>query len=118
MKDIEFGFAIAKEMGRLDIGQTVVVKDRAVLAVEAIEGTDEAIRRGGALGRGGVVVVKAAKPKQDMRFDAPVVGLNTIKTLKEVKAKALAVEAGKTILIEKEEMLRMANKEGLSIIGI
>lgn len=118
MKDIEFGFAIAKEMGRLDIGQTVVVKDRAVLAVEAIEGTDEAIKRGGELGRNGVVVIKAAKPKQDMRFDAPVVGLNTIKTLKEVKAKALAVEAGKTILIEKEEMLKMANSEGLSIIGI
>lgn len=118
MKDIEFGFAIAKEMGRLDIGQTVVVKDRAVLAVEAIEGTDEAIKRGSELGRGGIVVIKAAKPKQDMRFDAPVVGLNTIKTLKEANAKALALEAGKTILIEKEEMLKMANSEGLSIIGI
>ncbi|MBI5182411.1 MAG: UDP-2,3-diacylglucosamine diphosphatase LpxI [Nitrospirae bacterium] len=118
MRDIEFGFAIAKEMGRLDIGQTVVVKDRAVLAVEAIEGTDEAIKRGGELGRGGVVVIKAAKPKQDMRFDAPVIGLNTIRTLKEAKAAALCVEAGKTILLEKEEMIKLADREKICIIGV
>ncbi len=118
LKDIEFGWPIAKEMGRLDIGQTVVVKGRAVLAVEAIEGTDAAIRRGAELGRGGVVVIKAAKPKQDMRFDAPVVGLNTIQILKEAKAAALAVEAGKTILLEKEDMIKLADKEKICIIGI
>lgn len=118
LKDIEFGWPIAKEMGRLDIGQTVVVKDRAVLAVEAIEGTDAAIRRAGDLGRGGIVVIKVAKPKQDMRFDAPVIGLNTIRTLKEAKAAALCVEAGKTILLEKEDMIKLADKEKICIIGM
>ncbi|MBI5044219.1 MAG: UDP-2,3-diacylglucosamine diphosphatase LpxI [Nitrospirae bacterium] len=118
MSDIEFGWPIAKELGRLDIGQTVVVKEMAVLAVEAIEGTDAAIRRGGELGRGGIVVIKVAKPKQDMRFDAPVIGLNTIRTLKEAKAAALCVEAGKTILLEKEEMIRLADKEKICIIGM
>lgn len=118
LKDIEFGWPIAKEMGRLDIGQTVVVKERAVLAVEAIEGTDAAIRRAGELGRGGIVVIKVAKPKQDMRFDAPVIGLNTIRTLKEAKAAAMAVEAGKTILLEKEDMIKLADKEKICIIGM
>ncbi|MBI5180812.1 MAG: UDP-2,3-diacylglucosamine diphosphatase LpxI [Nitrospirae bacterium] len=118
LKDIEFGWPIAKEMGRLDIGQTVVVKERAVLAVEAIEGTDAAIRRAGELGRGGIVVIKVAKPKQDMRFDAPVIGLNTIRTLKEAKAAALCIEAGKTILLEKEEMIKLADKEKICIIGM
>lgn len=118
LKDIEFGWPIAKEMGRLDIGQTVVVKDRAVLSVEAIEGTDAAIRRAGELGRGGIVVIKVAKPKQDMRFDAPVIGLNTIRTLKEAKAAAMAVEAGKTILLEKEDMIKLADKEKICIIGM
>lgn len=105
-------------MGRLDIGQTVVVKERAVLSVEAIEGTDAAIRRAGELGRGGIVVIKVAKPKQDMRFDAPVIGLNTIRTLKEAKAAALCVEAGKTILLEKEDMIKLADKENICIIGM
>jgi DUF1009 family protein len=118
LKDIEFGWPIAKEMGRLDIGQTVVVKERAVLSVEAIEGTDAAIRRAGELGRGGIVVIKVAKPKQDMRFDAPVIGLNTIRTLKEAKAAALCVEAGKTILLEKEDMIKLADKENICIIGM
>ncbi|MEK6678060.1 MAG: UDP-2,3-diacylglucosamine diphosphatase LpxI [Nitrospirota bacterium] len=118
LKDIEFGWPIAKEMGRLDIGQTVVVKERAVLSVEAIEGTDAAIRRAGELGRGGIVVIKVAKPKQDMRFDAPVIGLNTIRILKEAKAAALCVEAGKTILLEKEDMIKLANKENICIIGM
>ncbi len=118
LKDMEFGWPIAKEMGRLDIGQTVVVKERAVLSVEAIEGTDAAIRRAGELGRGGIVVIKVAKPKQDMRFDAPVIGLNTIRTLKEAKAAALCVEAGKTILLEKEDMIKLADKEKICIIGM
>ena len=118
LKDIEFGWPIAKEMGRLDIGQTVVVKNMAVLSVEAIEGTDAAIRRAGELGRGGIVVIKVAKPKQDMRFDAPVIGLNTIRTLKEAKAAALCIEAGKTILLEKEDMIKLADKEKICIIGM
>lgn len=117
-KDIEFGWLIAKEIGRLDIGQTVVVKDRAVLAVEAIEGTDEAILRGGRLGRGGVTVVKVSKPNQDMRFDVPVVGLDTMKALLEAQVVALAIEAGKTIMINKEELIRIADREGIVIVGL
>lgn len=118
MKDINFGLILAKEIGRLDIGQTVVVKNQAVLAIEAIEGTDEAIRRGGRLGRGDVVVVKVSKPQQDMRFDVPVIGLKTMDALKDARAKVLALEAGKTILLDKEDMIREADGIGLSIIGI
>lgn len=118
MKDVQFGWNLAKEIGRLDIGQTVVVKNQAALAVEAIEGTDEAIRRGGELGKGDVVVVKVSKPQQDMRFDVPVVGLRTMDALEEAKAKVLALEAGRTIIIEKDEMIRRADKISLSIIGI
>lgn len=118
IKDIQFGLFLAREIGRLDIGQTVVVKNQAVLAIEAIEGTDEAIRRGGELGKGDVVVVKVSKPQQDMRFDVPVVGLKTMETLKEAKAKVLALEAGKTVLLDKEEMIRKADEIGLSIIGV
>lgn len=118
IKDIIFGWEIAKGIGRLDIGQTVVVKNQAVLAVEAIEGTDEAIRRGGRLGRGNVVVIKVSKPGQDMRFDVPVVGLTTIEVLKEVNGRVLALEAEKTILLDKEVMIREADRMGLSIIGI
>src|SRR3989338_3295956 len=94
-QDIEFGWRLAKEMGRLDVGQTVVVKDQAVLSVEAIEGTDEAILRGGSLGNGGVTVVKVAKPNQDFRFDVPAVGLNTLEALLQARAKTLAIEARK-----------------------
>ena len=94
-EDIDFGWKIAKGLAGLDIGQTVVVKRKAVLALEAIEGTDEAIKRGGLLGQGGVVVVKVAKPNQDMRFDVPAVGLGTLNELVTAKAKALAFEAGK-----------------------
>jgi DUF1009 family protein len=118
MKDVRFGWALAKEMGRLDIGQTVVVKNQAVLSIEAIEGTDEAIRRGGKLGNGDVIVVKVSKPQQDMRFDVPVVGLKTMDALRDARAKVLALETGKTILLEKDEMIREANKIGLSIIGL
>jgi hypothetical protein len=117
-KDIEFGWRMAKEIGRLDIGQTVVVKDRAVLAVEAIEGTDEAIRRGGALCRGGAVVVKICKPQQDLRFDLPATGARTIAAMKEVRAACLAVEAGKTLLFEKEAVLRTADECGIAIAAL
>ncbi len=117
-KDIEFGWQMAKEVGRLDIGQTVAVKDQAVLAVEAIEGTDEAIRRGGKLCNGGAVVVKICKPQQDLRFDLPAAGARTIATMKEVKAACLAVEAGKTIILDKESVIAEANKAGIAIVGV
>lgn len=117
-KDIKFGWYMAKEIGRLDIGQTVVVKGQAVLAVEAIEGTDEAIRRGGVLGNGGAVVVKVCKPHQDLRFDLPAAGIQTIKTMAEVNASCLAVEAGKTIILERDAVVKEADSLGIAIVGI
>jgi UDP-2,3-diacylglucosamine hydrolase len=117
-RDIEFGWQIAKEIGRMDIGQTVVVKDQAVLAVEAIEGTDEAIRRGGRLCGKGAVVVKICKPKQDLRFDLPAVGTQTIMTMKEVNASCLAIEAGKTIILDREAVIGGAEKAGISIVAV
>jgi hypothetical protein len=116
--DIEFGWDLAKEIGRLDIGQTVVVKGQAVLAVEAIEGTDEAIRRGGRLCGQGAVVVKVCKPQQDLRFDLPAIGALTIRTMESVKASCLAVEAGKTIIIERETVLREAERAGIAIVAL
>ena len=116
-KDISFGWRMAKGVGRLDVGQSVVVKDEIVLAIEAIEGTDETIRRGGMLGRGDVVVVKVCKPKQDLRFDLPVIGPETVEVLKEARASALAVEAGKTIVIEKERVIREADRSHLCLMG-
>jgi len=115
--DIDFGLKIAKALAGLDIGQTVVVKDRAVLAVEAIEGTDETIRRGGLLGKGGVTVVKVAKPNQDMRFDVPAVGLETLNRLIEVEAGALAFEAGKTVFLDRDEFVRKADRAGIALVG-
>ncbi|MDA8432517.1 MAG: UDP-2,3-diacylglucosamine diphosphatase LpxI [Nitrospiraceae bacterium] len=117
-KDIEFGFGIAREMGRLDIGQTVVIKDMAVMAVEAIEGTDEAIRRGGRLAGPGAVVVKVSKPQQDMRFDVPAVGMETLEAMIEVKARVLAVEKGKSIVLNKGAMKMKADKHKISIVGL
>ncbi len=116
-KDIRFGWKIAREMGRLDIGQTVVVKGRAVMAVEAIEGTDEAIRRGGFYAHEGAVVVKVSKPHQDLRFDVPVVGLDTLRAMVEVKARVLALEAKKSILLQKKRFLREAEEAGISVVG-
>jgi DUF1009 family protein len=116
-QDISFGWKIAKEMGRLDIGQTVVVKSRAVMAVEAIEGTDEAIKRGGFYADEGAVVVKISKPNQDMRFDVPVVGLDTLRAMVEARARVLAVEARKSILLQKERLLREAEEAGISVVG-
>lgn len=118
MLDIEYGWNLAKEMGRLDVGQTVVVKNQAVLAVEAIEGTDEAIRRGGKLGRGEVTVVKVAKPNQDMRFDVPAIGINTVLAMVESGAKVLAFEAGKTIVIDRDEFLKTANEHKLIVTAV
>ena len=118
LKDIAYGWQLAKEIGRLDIGQTVVVKDLAVLAVEAIEGTDEAIRRGGRLCREGAVVVKICKPQQDLRFDLPATGLRTIETMREVRAACLAIEAGRTIIIERDAVLAAANAAGIAIVAL
>jgi DUF1009 family protein len=116
--DVQLGFRVAKEIGRLGIGQTVVVKNRVVLAVEAVEGTDAAIQRGGALGGAGCVVVKVSKPHQDLRFDVPAIGLDTVNNLHRVGGTVLAVEAGKTILLEKESLLRQADAYGISVVGV
>jgi len=117
-EDIRLGFQTAKEIGRLGIGQTVVVKNQVVLAVEAVEGSDAAIQRGGALAKTGCVVVKVSKPEQDLRFDVPAVGVETVQRLHEVEAAVLAVEAGKTILLEKEDLLRQADSYGISVVGV
>ncbi len=116
-RDIAFGWRIAKEMGRLDIGQTVIVKKEAVMAVEAIEGTDAAIRRGGELSGGGAVVVKVSKPQQDMRFDVPVVGLETLNTMREAGIRVLAIEAKKSIILRLKEMVSEAEKLNISLVG-
>src|SRR5262249_3210508 len=109
-KDIEFGWVLAKEMGRLDVGQSVAVKERAALAVEAIEGTDQCIERAGQLCRaGGWTLVKVAKPQQDMRFDVPTIGVSTIEQLKNAGARVLAIEAGKTILLDQSEVVTLAD---------
>ncbi len=117
LTDIEFGWEMAKELGRLDIGHCVVVKRKTVLALEAIEGTDKAILRGGELAHKGAVVIKVCKPDQDLRFDLPAVGLNTIRTMSRVKASTLAIESGKTLVFDKEAMIRFANELGISIIS-
>jgi hypothetical protein len=116
-KDIEFGFRMARELGRLDIGQTVVVKDMAVMAVEAIEGTDRAIKRGGKLAGDGAVVVKCAKPGQDLRFDVPAVGMDTVRTMMEVDARVLALEAGRTLFMDREKALAEADEAGIAVVG-
>jgi DUF1009 family protein len=117
--DIRFGWEMAKEMGRLDVGQTVAVKERSTLAVEAIEGTDRAILRAGALCRaGGFTVVKVAKPQQDMRFDVPTVGRDTIETLHRSGARVLAIEADKTILLDELGTIALADRYGISIVAL
>jgi len=118
LKDIDFGRKIAKAIAGLDIGQSVVVKDRVVLAVESIEGTDEAVRRAAKYGKDGIVVIKVTKPRQDMRFDVPVIGPDTIKLLQEVKAACIAVEAKKTLIIDKPETLKLAESSGISIVAV
>ncbi|GIX03154.1 MAG: hypothetical protein KatS3mg113_0160 [Planctomycetaceae bacterium] len=118
-KDIRFGWQLAREMGRLDVGQSVAVHDCAVLAVEAIEGTDRAIQRAGELCPcGGFTVVKIAKPLQDMRFDVPTIGLTTIQTLHAAGGRVLAIEAGRTILLDEPEVIALADKLGLVIVSL
>lgn len=116
-RDIEFGWPLAKELGKLDIGQCLVVRNGAVVALEAIEGTDETIRRGGKLAREKAVVIKVSKPFQDLRFDLPAVGEQTIQTMKEVKAVVLAIEAHKTIIFDREATIRLANKYRMVIVS-
>jgi len=119
LSDIHFGWALAREMGRLDVGQSVMVREKAVLAVEAIEGTDRAILRAGEFCRqGGFVVVKVSKPKQDMRFDVPTVGRTTIETMKRAGAKVLAIEAGKTILLDEAQTIALADELGMTILAL
>jgi len=118
LRDIDFGYQIAQEIGRLDIGQCVVVRRQVVVALEAIEGTDETIRRGGRLAGPGAVVVKVSKPRQDLRFDVPAVGLETIKTLAEVKAAVLAVDAGKSLIFDRAAMLQEAGRHRIAVWGI
>ena len=117
-QDIEFGWKHARAIGKLDIGQCVVVRDGTVIAVEAIEGTDATIRRGGMLAKEKAVVVKVKKPGQDFRFDLPATGLTTIRTLAEVHGSVLAVEAGQSLLFDREEMIREANRAGITVVGI
>jgi hypothetical protein len=116
--DIEYGRKIASELARFDIGQTIIVKDKTVIAIEAAEGTDEAIRRAGKLVDGGFTVVKMARPAQDARFDVPLVGPDTIKTIADNKGKVLALEQKKTFLMNRTEAVRIADESGLSIIII
>lgn len=118
LEDIRYGFEIAKESSRLDIGQTIVVKHGTVLAVEAFEGTNECLRRGGALGQGNAVMVKVTKPGQDMRFDVPVIGDQTIAVAREAKLKILAVEAHCTVLLDKPVVCQAAEAAGITLYGI
>ena len=115
--DVDYGWQIAKEISRLDIGQTVIVKDGTVLAVEALEGTNEAIVRGGALGREGAVMIKVSKPDQDMRFDVPVIGLETIQIARKANINVIALEAHKTLLLEKEKLIARTIQLKISLLG-
>jgi hypothetical protein len=118
LADLAFAWPIAKALGELDVGQTVVVEGRAVLALEAIEGTDEAIRRGCALGRGGACAVKVAKPQQDPRFDVPVIGAETVRVLAAGRGALLAVEADRTLLLERDTVVREADAAGIALLGV
>jgi len=115
--DVELGWKIAKEIARLDIGQTIIVRNGTVVAVEAWEGTNEAMRRGGELAGSGAVMVKVAKPNQDMRFDVPVMGVETIRIAAETRLRVIAVEAGKTLLLERNAIVDLANRSKISVVA-
>ena len=117
LADVLFGREIAKSMGGLDVGQTVVIKEKAIVAIEAMEGTDRTIARGGDIAREGAVVVKMSKPQQDPRFDVPVIGPRTLKTMIRSNAKCLAIEAGKTIIIDYDKVVQLANKHHICIVA-
>ena len=116
-EDVDFGWKIATEIARFDIGQTVIVKNGTVLAVEAFEGTNDAIKRGGALARKDAVMIKVPKPDQDMRFDVPVIGIETIRVAAEVKLRVIAVETGRTLLLERDAIIDLANRSNISIVA-
>jgi DUF1009 family protein len=118
LQDIDYGFKIAQAVGRLDLGQCVVVRRQVVTALEATEGTDDTIRRGGRLAGRGAVVVKVCKPGQDLRFDLPAVGPGTIEAMQEVEAGVLAVEAGKTLIFDRDDMLALADRAGIAVWGV
>lgn len=118
LSDIQLGFRTAKAIGGLDIGQTVVVKHGVILAVEAIEGSDQAIIRGGSLGGPGIVVVKVSKPKQDERFDVPTVGISTIESIAKVQGAVLGIEAEKTFMVDREQVLEMASRYNIKIYAV
>lgn len=116
--DVNYGYWLAKETGKLDIGQSVVIKDKMIMAVEAIEGTDKCIRRGCKLAKKNACIIKVAKPEQDKRFDIPAIGLRTLKTMKRYKASLIAVEAGETIIVDQEEVVKFADKNNIVIMAV
>jgi DUF1009 family protein len=115
--DFAFAYPVADAIGGLDIGQTIVVKDRAVVAVEAMEGTDDAITRGGRLAGPGARVIKVAKPRQDMRFDVPVVGMATVRAMRSAGIDGLSIDAGRTLILDGDDFIRAANEAGLVVVG-
>lgn len=115
--DVDFGWKIAKEIARLDVGQTIIIKNGTILAVEGFDGTDETIRRGGKLARKGAVMIKVAKQNQDMRFDVPVIGVETIQVAAQARFRVIALEANHTLLLEKEALIEMAVDSGISILA-
>jgi UDP-2,3-diacylglucosamine hydrolase len=117
-EDVEYGLEIAREIARQDLGQTIVVRGKACVAIEAMEGTDETIRRAGTLAPGRLTVVKIAKPDQDMRFDVPVVGVPTIETMVAAGATCLCITAGKTLMFDRDEMIRLANEKKIAIVAV
>jgi DUF1009 family protein len=116
-RDLEFGYRVADQVASLDIGQTIAVRATAVVAVEAMEGTDAVIARAGQLAGAGVRIVKVAKPNQDMRFDVPVIGVSTIRVMQEVGASALSVDAGKTLMLDGDAIIEAANRAGITVVG-
>lgn len=118
LEDVNYGFWLAKEMGGVDVGQSVVIKDKMIMAVEAIEGTDACIRRGAKFAKKNAAVIKVSKPKQDKRFDIPAVGLRTLKTMKKYKANLLAVEANETIIVDQENVIRFADDNDIVIMAV
>lgn len=118
MEDVNYGFWLAKEMGKVDVGQSVVIKDKMIMAVEAIEGTDKCIRRGAKLAKRNAAVVKVSKPKQDKRFDIPTVGLRTLRTMRKYKANLLAVEANETIIVDQEKVIKYADDHHIVLMAV
>jgi len=116
--DVEYGMLVAKDLSRFDIGQTIAVKDKTVIALEAVEGTDETIRRAGSFARTGFVVVKVARPNQDMKFDIPLVGPDTLNAIIEAKGNVLALEGERTLLMDRQELVRIADENGIAVVVI